>query len=197
MATLREHIDRINEEIPIIRLLADLGYDVRPDGDYREQQFSCDLHGDGLDRKPSARAYPDSGSWYCFACDVARDAIDTVRARENLGFREAIRWLEKEYDLPPLPWSDSQAAEPETVTRPDVGYHGKTLDEVLRVLAVELQELTQSRTVPMDTLLGFWEAGDKVAYQVREGLMDEATGKQVVRVLLERLDRTWQVGPDD
>lgn len=194
MATLRDHIDRIHEEIPIVRLLADLGYDVRPDGDFREQQFSCDLHGDGLDRKPSARAYPDSGSWYCFACDVARDAIDTVRAREDLGFREAIRWLEKEYGLPPLPWEDD-TPKPEQ-PKPQVYSGAKSLAEVFQILAAELEQMTIDRKVPMDTLLGFWEAGDKVAYQVGQGQMAEATGKQVVRALLERLDRTWQGDPD-
>jgi DNA primase len=195
MATLRDHIDRIHEEIPIVRLLADLGYDVRPDGDYREQQFSCDLHGDGRDSKPSARAYPDSGSWYCFACDAARDAIDTIRAREDLSFPAAIRWLEKEYDLPPLPWEDEQPKVEQP--KPQVYVGEKPLTEVLQILAAELGQMTTDRTIPMDTLLGFWEAGDKVGYQVGQGAMNEATGIQVIRALLGRLDRTWQEGPGD
>ena len=49
----------------------------------------------------------------------------------------------------------------------------------------------------LDTLLGFWEAGDKVGYQVGQGAMNEATGIQVIRALLGRLDRTWQEGPGD
>ena len=57
--------DRIREQVPILQVLASYGYRVRVDGGGREQQFSCDLHGTGQDNKPSARAYPDSASWYC------------------------------------------------------------------------------------------------------------------------------------
>ena len=45
-------------------LLSSFGYRVRADGGDREEQFQCDLHGDGRDNKPSARFYPDN-TWYC------------------------------------------------------------------------------------------------------------------------------------
>lgn len=61
----KQRADRIRSEVPIIRVLADYGYHVNPDGEDREQQFSCDLHGSGQDRKPSARVYPSTNSWYC------------------------------------------------------------------------------------------------------------------------------------
>ena len=102
----RRRADRIRQEIPIIQVLYDLGYRVRLDGGDREQQFPCDLHGDGSDNKPSARVYPDSNSWYCFACSKPRDAITTLRDRMDLGFSEACKSLEKKYGLPSLPWSD-------------------------------------------------------------------------------------------
>jgi len=100
--------DRIREMIPIVQVLADYGYDVRADGGDREQQFPCNLHGDGFDLKPSARVYPDSQSWYCFGCDLSRDAIATVRGNEGLSFWEAVRKLEQVYELPPLPWADEE-----------------------------------------------------------------------------------------
>jgi len=59
--------DRIREKISILDVLVAYGYRVRNDGGGREQQFSCDLHGDGVDGTPSARVYPDSNSWYCVA----------------------------------------------------------------------------------------------------------------------------------
>lgn len=63
----KQAADRIREHVPIVRVLAAYGYRVREEGGDREQQFSCDLHGDGRDSKPSARVYPASDSWYCIS----------------------------------------------------------------------------------------------------------------------------------
>lgn len=65
MANLRKRIDRIKRVVEIEDLLADYGYKIHGGGGHREQQFQCDLHGDGRDGKPSARMYPESQSWYC------------------------------------------------------------------------------------------------------------------------------------
>jgi len=69
MGRARKRADRIRETIPIVSVLADYGYEVRTDGGDREQQFACNLHGDGNDVKPSARVYPHSNSWHCIATD--------------------------------------------------------------------------------------------------------------------------------
>ena len=74
---------RIKELIPIEQVLSDYGYAVHSDLGEREQQFSCDLHGDGSDNRPSARVYPETSSWYCFACSKARDAIATAQEKEQ------------------------------------------------------------------------------------------------------------------
>lgn len=191
MTKLQERIERIKKEIPIDTLLADLGYDVRPNAGYREQQFSCDLHGDGLDRKPSARVYPESASWYCFACGKTRDAIDTVRAKRDLSFIDAIRFLEKEYGLPYIPWDDPK---PLLDANQDKAYIKRVFEnvpaytDVLSILYSTLEHLTQEREIEMGPLLTFWEAGDQVAYKVQEGIFTEDLGLQVVSNLLERLN---------
>ena len=46
--------------VPISDVLVRLGYNVRTDGGHREQQFSCDLHGDTRDKMPSGRMYPET-----------------------------------------------------------------------------------------------------------------------------------------
>jgi len=99
----QRRIERIHEQVDILKLLGDYGYPVRPDMD-REQQFSCNMHGDGNDLKPSARVYPENNSWYCWACGKTRDAIETVREKEGLGFMEALKWLEGRFGLEPLPF---------------------------------------------------------------------------------------------
>ena len=57
---------RVKAEINIRQLMADFGYPVHvtPLADSREEQFPCDLHGDGIDNTPSARVYTDN-TWYC------------------------------------------------------------------------------------------------------------------------------------
>ena len=105
MGRAKEAADRIRSEIPIVQVLYEYGYLVNPDGADREQQFPCDLHGDGSDNRPSARAYPDSASFHCFACGRSRDAITLVREKEGLDFWPAVKKLEASYNLPALPWS--------------------------------------------------------------------------------------------
>ncbi len=69
MSRSKQRADRIRAEVPILEVLATYGYRVTVGGD-REQQFQCDLHGDGKDGKPSARVYPDEGHWFCVDVDA-------------------------------------------------------------------------------------------------------------------------------
>ena len=103
----------IKDNTSIVEVLADLGYHVHAHGGDREQQFSCDLHGDGSDSKPSARVYPDSNSWYCFACGKVRDAISTVREKWGYSFPEACKYLEDKYGVDYTPSAYSQGSETE------------------------------------------------------------------------------------
>ena len=197
MATIRDHIDRINSEIPIVRVLADLGYGVRPDGAHREQQFSCDLHGDGRDGKPSARVYPDSASWYCFACSKSRDAVETMRAKFGLDFMQAVRALEERYGLPDLPWDDERPPEAPDSIKGSVRHlldTTKTFEEDLKTIRSSLEWATQERSLPMNVTLTFWEAVDQVAYKVEAEKMTEDVGRQVLFVLQGRVDKALEGG---
>lgn len=62
-------VARIHEVVRIDKVLEGYGYRVQANTD-REQQFSCDLHGDGTDSKPSARVYPSTNQWYCVDIDA-------------------------------------------------------------------------------------------------------------------------------
>jgi hypothetical protein len=181
--------------VPIAQVLADYGYNVRPDGDLREQQFSCNLHGDGWDTKPSARVYPESGSWYCFACDISRDPISTVRGNEGLSFWEAVRKLERAYGLPPLPWDDDDDESTVPSTRAVVEANlrpGKTFDDDTKRYHTLLDGEVQARDVPLEVALSYWEAFDKIVFHVkgvkgRGGPWTEKTGRLVLEQLRTRL----------
>jgi len=180
----RKRADRIHEQIDITQVLVSYGYAVHA-GYGGEEQFPCDLHGDGHDNRPSARVYPDSNSWYCFACDRTRDAIDTVQEKEGKDFWAAVRALEERYGLPPLPYEDEgeQARNPAAGVRDAV----KAAVDPKRTYAEErertrkfLDGLTTDRELPLDLVLKLWEAYDKVNHLVDKELVPEERAKQAL-----------------
>lgn len=190
----RASADRIREHVSIVQVLATLGYDVREDGGDREQQFRCDLHGSGHDDKPSARVYPDSNSWYCFGCGLTRDPIETLRAKQGQSFWEAVKVLEQAVGLDPLPMNYGSDERGEAALA-EMGFHLQHhttfADEESRVRAL-LDGLTRDRDLPLDRLLSFWEAFDKVVFHVRGprgdgGVWAEHKGRTILVALRERI----------
>lgn len=178
-------IQQIREKVPIVQLLADFGYDVNPEFDDHEQQFPCDLHGDGTDIKPSARFYPESNSYYCFGCGLSRDAIRLVQEKQNLKFTEALQFLEKKFSLPNLGWSSdykSPRREIEDSLRRSV-----TFEDASRAAERLLTMITQERMLDRIRTLKLWEFYDRVCWQVREGVMDEGSGKVAMKGLREKV----------
>ena len=140
--------ERIKSNISIFSVLSSYNYDVV--NTPREQQFRCNLHGDGSDNNPSARAYPDSNSWYCFACGKTRDAISTVMEIEGIGFSQACKVLEVKYNLPV--WVPSKKEEVDHFKEVEV-------DEI-QVLSSRVEKLLSSKTkeIDLDISLRLWEA---------------------------------------
>jgi len=180
--------DRIREQVPILQVLSTYGYRVRDDGGYREQQFSCDLHGTGRDNKPSARVYPESNSWFCFACGQTRDAIETVKAKEGCGFWEAVKILEQAYGLEPLP-VDYVRGIPEVQNLVSSALDStRTFAQDAADMCRFLDSRTSDRDLPLDMLLRYWEAYDRVSYQVQEGLWVEKQGREALKELMGRMN---------
>jgi len=199
MSRTHRRVERIKEKIHIAQVLADYGYRVHLGGSYQEQQFPCDLHGDGQDGKPSARMYPESNSFYCFACDKIRDPIETVRAKEGIGFMEAMAFLEQKYNLPSMPWEDDDDAYhgPDTTTQDEVKARllpNRTFADDSKQFLASLSSITEDRLMPMDTVLAYWEAYDKLAYHVADSSMPEYVARQSVLKLCDRLMTSLREG---
>jgi len=161
-----ERAVRIHEQIDIAAVLSDLGYEVRPDADYREQQFPCDLHGDGLDSKPSARVYPETASFYCFACMKSRDAIDTYQEKFDLSFSQACSKLEQQYGLPPLPWHDDEdALDPNEVVA--ASQYRQTFEIASGRVSALLLAQQGDKLLSIEEILAFWEAHDMVEWHTQ------------------------------
>jgi len=166
MGRAKKRADRIREEVPLDTVLARYGYDIIEKSD-REQQFSCDLHGDGSDNKPSARYYPDSSSWYCFACSKSRDAISTVMSKEGLSFSEACTSLERDFGLPALPWEDDDR--PKRIDSEIEVDTPLTPQEISGHVLKTLKSFSVGKDIPIDSLLRLWEAHDKLVFLHQEG----------------------------
>ena len=194
MGRARESADRIRAEVPIVDVLYDYGYRVHPDGEDREQQFACDLHGDGSDSKPSARVYPESASFHCFACGRSRDAITLVREKEGVEFWQAVKMLEAKYGLPPLPWSGpDEKSEPKMEARVTEALqrdHSQTVDQVFTRIDRLVDSCCRERAVTPDQCAAWWEARDKVFYLHKEGKITEGSAKAAALKILTAI-RTY------
>ncbi len=176
MSRSERRAERIRQDVPIEALLAHYGYQVVA-GASREQQFPCDLHGDGSDGKPSARCYPENNSWFCFGCNRSRDAIQTVREKEGLSFYLTLHRLEQLFSLPDLPWEDGDREEaPKDPLEGIFTPHQATFAEVARRAERVLRSMTGERRLPLATVLRLYEEYDRlVSFSEAdpEGVMDE------------------------
>lgn len=189
MSRAKRAADRIREEIPLVNVLYKYGYHVFEDGGDREQQFSCDLHGDGNDTAPSARLYPDSNKFYCFACGRARDSITLVREKENLSFWNAIKKLEKEYGLAPLPW---ESWEPEkTLEETLFEAKGQSPAQILQRAERLIQMFYEDGKDAFD-IARFWEAHDKVSWYIQKDDADERVGIKLASQVLEHVKNFYK-----
>jgi len=154
--------DRIRNHIPIERLLCDYGYDVREVE--REQQFKCDLHGDGSDNAPSARVYPTTQTWYCFACGKARNVISTVMEKEGVEYTQACRALEAKYGL--SPWTEYEERDPFKEEEENTDFSDL---EILRNITIRrLERATKERILDYMDALRLWEAVNLVSSQQKQ-----------------------------
>ena len=171
MSRSRRAADRIRKEVPLAQVLFDYGYDVEPRVSDREQQFSCDLHGDGSDGKPSARYYPGGGQFFCFACGRSRDAIELVREKEGVQFWEAIKVHENRYKLPALPWQPGDDDRPPTIKQQveKALKASETPERALSRLERFLSSTTQDRSLPPERCAALWEGFDRVTIYWKEG----------------------------
>jgi hypothetical protein len=167
------------------RVLADYGYAVSPDGGDREQQFPCDLHGDGRDGKASGRLYPTSNSMYCFACGRARDAVSLAMEKEGLKFVDALDKIERRYGLPPLPddgTDDEDEGNPDDIAT-ILAEKPVSFDEAAARTDRFLRRVTAARTLPMDVTLRLWAEFDRARHgATNEGWADDRAAAAVESV---------------
>lgn len=154
--------NRIKQFVRLDQVLSEYGYNVRVNGS--EQQFACDLHGSGIETRPSARYYPSTQTWYCFACGKVRDVVSTVMEKEGLEYRQACRAIEKKYGL--SEWNEYTVENPideidtEYNEQEEVDWKTKTINK--------LTLLTKNKVICLKDSLKFWEAIDFLLFSKNE-----------------------------
>jgi hypothetical protein len=184
----RERAERIRKEIPILEVLDSYGYPLQTDTETHEQQFPCDLHGDGHDGRFSARVYPDTNTWYCWACDKFRDAINTLQEKEELNFSQACYQLEERFGLPhPTSWVSSDPPKkplsPAEVVRVDMA---PTYEEEETQTQRLLLYLTKERVLSLALCTQLWGAFDMVSWHASKGALDESQGRERMAALRKK-----------
>lgn len=144
----RQRAERIRKEVRVQDILAQEGFDVRSDA--QDTQFRCHLHGTGHDMKPSAHLYGDTNSWYCWGCQKARDPVSTLRDARGVTFREAVRYIERTYNLPALPEQTLEVDTPLVFQQPE------TLDKAYRRIEVLLRSLREGQDTSWRYLAKMW-----------------------------------------
>lgn len=145
--------DRIKARVPLLDVLSGYGYEVKTYN--REQQFRCDLHG-GSDNAPSARVYPETETWFCFACGKSRDVISTVMEKEGLEFSQACRAIELKYGMEVWQYEEKQDAFDRASQRAKPSLDESQLLE--RQVKRLLLEKTKARALSLEETLKYWEA---------------------------------------
>lgn len=60
-----------------------------PKGDYKRAKC-CPFH---KDKTPSFHVYQNTNSWFCFGCNEGGSPINFVMRKNNLNFKEAVKFL--------------------------------------------------------------------------------------------------------
>lgn len=148
--TLR--IRAIKANVPLLEILHKYGYSVNPQYD-QDQQFSCNLHGDGSDSKASARYYSESNSTYCFGCGKIRSSVDYVSSLEGVSLSKACSMLEKAFGLDPIPFETEETNTKEEEKKINVKKTQEDFTEIKTKLLPLLQRIKEERAISEEKFL--------------------------------------------
>lgn len=195
-AWFQARIEQIHRTVSAYDVLLRHGVSLKGSG-AREEQFSCPFH--GVDRKPSARFYPESArspshAW-CFVCQERWDAIALWRkfnGGETSTFSRALSEIERTFGL-------------EVPDQPEDMAKGRPKDSALEefdtILAACEGRLRTAKTAyrKLDDMMGYLSASsiiDKVSFRVDERILTPAQGTEALRRLMDKIGEKIRACPD-
>lgn len=168
----------------------------------RAEQFSCPFH--GVDRKPSARIYPESArspshAW-CFVCQERWDVIALWRKfngdADDIPFTRTLTQIEQAYGLPKLEmpkdlWGDKAGD--------DAAHLLIAFDNLYEVCENRLR-LARSAYQKLDDMVGYLSASsvlDKIRHRVDQRKVSPEKAQVMLRQLLTKIGEKVQACPDE
>jgi hypothetical protein len=199
---IRGRIEQIHRNVSAFEVLQRRGNIDLNSTSGREEQFSCPFH--GMDRKPSARIYPESARSpshvWCFVCQERWDAIALWRKFNGDGddtpFTKTITQIEHAYGLvrPEMP---QEMIGSETGEAP-VSKELVAFDALHDVCESRLK-LARPAYRKLGDLVGYLSASsilDKIRYRVEQRQVTPEMGSRILRQLLEKIGGKVQACPD-
>ena len=194
---MADRIANIHQSVTAFDVMLRNGVDISGG---REEQFSCPFH--GIDRRPSARIYPESPTSpshaWCFKCQERWDAIalwKKFNSMEEMPFGQVLGQIEKAFSLevPPFPEDGVPPSEPQEDT--DLLEY-----EMLRDVCERRLKDSRSAYRKVDDMVGFLSASailDKLSFRVQKKTLrpDKALG--ILRQVLDRIGAKVRSVPVD
>lgn len=197
-AWMRLRIENIHSRVTAYDILRSNGINLRQVSDAQEEQFSCPFH--GVDRKPSARVYPESNrgpshAW-CFFCQQRWDAIDLWRKFNGGGdksFGQALSEIERAYgiqtpDMPEGAIYDGAPGDEDQL---------ESFERRLGACEVRLRE-SEPAYRQLDDLIGYLQAGsilDRLRYRVEKRAIPAARGLEILGQVLTKIGEVERACP--
>lgn len=191
-------VEQIHAKVTAYDILRSNGVELKQVSDAQEEQFSCPFH--GVDRKPSARVYPESNSGpshaWCFFCQERWDAIDLWRkfnGGEGKKFGQVLSEIEKAYGLsaPDMPKEGILDDGPEEDKLADFS----RLIEICETRLIEAGAAYRR----LDDMVGYLQVGsvlDKLRYRVDQRALSPERGLEILQQVLTKIGETERSCPD-
>jgi len=94
----REYIDDVRARADLLEVLEEMGarWQIGQNWDTETMVF-CPFCDDKDSKKPAGRANQLKGLYFCFNCGTGGDVIKLVQIDLELGFDDALDWLDKKF----------------------------------------------------------------------------------------------------
>ena len=146
---------------------------VRPD---HSMQIRCTFHGDGYDTAPSARYYPDSDSYFCFACDQTYDIFEYLMTEKDMSFGKVVNHLLIKLGREDLLETDEESWNKILEAKPEVeGIKGHTRTLSLGSATFDMANVPHNKKVMLLKLKDVWpDLADSQRAEIEEKLKGDS-----------------------